>query len=205
MTNPDNHEVKKEPVGETLEDIRHNYSLKAPSNESDDNTIGGLLIKNHGWRESSVQAKQKSNNSISDMLMISAISNDLYAFENLMEKKYGEDFDLHLAAEFLDDETYEKLASIKDIDERREAVSQAIEEGINNGTIDPEEVKAFNPDFQNWIEVRSNERAQTLEKALKHEQNQDLKSQQESTFAAENNNQLEQGLDNMFSMKGPSM
>lgn len=195
MSDLDHQIQSKEASGETLEQTRHNYSVQARMAESDDPTYGGINIDRSGRQSSAIASKQKESRSVSDMLMINAIS-DLADLENMMTRKYGEDFDLHLAAEFLDGETYKQLASIKDIDQRREAVAQAIKEGLEDGSIDPAKLEAMNPEFAQWVDKRVEDHAQR-EMALDQKAEASVNLQQDQ--------RLEQSAMDAFGPASPSV
>ena len=81
------------------------------------------------------------------------MSDRLAQIEANLVDKYGEYFAENLAAEYLDEETYKQLMSIEDQDERREQIAIAINQGIENGTIDPDAINE-NPDFAEWLDAR---------------------------------------------------
>lgn len=174
-------------ASETLEQTRHNYSVQAQISESDDNSHAGVMIKSSQQGKGGISGHKKDGRSINDLLMMNDTFQSLAAMENMMVKKYGEDFDLHLAAEFLDDETYKKLASIKDIDQRREAVAQAIHEGIENGSISAEAVDAFSPEFGQWANKRvEHGQEMTLKREAEIHQNVENASKLSSNSSLEN-------------------
>lgn len=156
LTGDDEYENGKPDAGESLEQTRHNYTMQAHMDESDDRSVAGLIVNTSGHRKSGGASSKKKAESVSDFLLLHELS--LAEFENHMEGKYGEDFDLLFAADFLDAETHEALARIQDKEQRREAVSVALQEGINNGKISREDIDAANPGFGRWIDSRTEAR-----------------------------------------------
>ncbi|MEW8626271.1 MAG: hypothetical protein AB2551_11005 [Candidatus Thiodiazotropha sp.] len=142
--------ARKESTGETLEKMRGNYYIALNMRGSDDNTLGGLNINTSGRANQATIAKKKVKQYTDGLLMV-ALQDQLAAIESAMADKYGEDFAENLAAEFLDEETYKAVIAIEDPEERRRAIARAINEGIKNGTTDPDEVYK-NPDFKEWLD-----------------------------------------------------
>ena len=163
MSGDDEHRDGRPGAGESLEQTRHNYTTQAHMDESDDRSVAGLSVNTSGHRKDGGVSGRKKAESVSDFLLLHEMS--LTEFENQMEDKYGEDFDLLFAAGFLDAETYEALARIQDKEQRREAVSVALQEGINNGTISREDIDAASPDFGRWIDSRTEARLERVRAA----------------------------------------
>ncbi len=133
--------------GETLEQIRHNLSMSGI-----DEDVAGIMLKPNYQREDSPEAKKKKDRAANDAIFdatlrlsqqLSQATADLHTMEADMAKLYGEDFDLNFAAEFLDDEEYKRIASMKDINERRAEVARMINEGLENGTINTKDLEQF--------------------------------------------------------------
>ena len=141
-------------VSETLEQIRHHFSVTLKMHGSDDATMGGLNINTSGRTDSVILSKDKQRRATYDMIFMAMLDQQLEMIERAMIKKYGEDFAEQFAAELLDEETFNALMQIKDPEERRQAFADAINEGVRNGTIDAEH--AFrNPDYKEWLHARS--------------------------------------------------
>ena len=134
----------------SLEEIRHNYSVSAKMNNSDDTSIGGININPSG-RTGELLGVDKDKKAAREFLLMTML-NDIDAMEASLVDKYGEDFAENLAAEHLDEDTYMRLMAIEDQDERRRQIAIELNEGIGNGTIDRNAID--NPDFKEWIEKR---------------------------------------------------
>ncbi len=99
------------PVGETLEQIRHNYFTTLNMNGSDDASMGGLNIDRSGRRDGAIQSKDKKDRDFYDMILTSTLEkmrSELADLETQMEKrfealrgKYGDDVIGGMAATFL--------------------------------------------------------------------------------------------------------
>lgn len=148
-------------------------------------------------RENDIKKKQEQ--SAKDLLVtLEQIRQQFEKLEAQMIDKYGEDFAEQFAAELLDEETYKKIMEIEDQEERRQAIAEAILKGIEDGTIDPEEVFK-NPDFKQWLEAN----AKIIEARAAIENNgQSLK---DNTINHDNEQRanLEQGFDSIFANNGP--
>jgi len=130
------------------------------------------------------------------MLLLAELSRQLEAITNDMIAKYGEDFADNLAAEFLDEETYKKLMKIEDPEERRKAIAHAINDGVQNGTIDADAAYK-NPDFKGWLDKHKEvvQQAYETETSL----SRDMKASTESPSSSTNDdNKLEQNLNSLF-------
>jgi len=167
--------------GKALEELRANYFIQASMSGSDDSSVGGLNINQSGRKNDIVSGKSKSKKLVDDFLLYSDIIDSL-------EQKYGVDFAENWAAELLDDETYKQLMQIEDQDERRIAIAKAIQDGIKNGTIDPEKVTA-NPDLEEWLETSNAD----LQHIAKH-----ADAAADSRYENENSSNIEASLDSVF-------
>ena len=116
--------------------------------------------------------------------------NDISLMEANLADKYGEDFAENLAAEHLDKETYMKIMAIEDQEERRDAIAEALLDGIENGTIDPD---TLNGDIRSWLDAKEQaHQTQELESARSNSVlNNDLVA----------SNTEESTLDNLFASK----
>lgn len=184
--------------GETFEQIRHNLSMSGI-----DEDVAGIMLKPNYKRDDSPEAKKKKDRAANDAIFdatlrlsqqLSQATAELHTMEADMAKLYGEDFDLNFAATLLEDD-YKRIASIKDIDERRAEVARMINEGLENGTIKPKDLEQFGG-AMDWTK--------------QHDKVADLKQEHELQLKNEltNNNdiatQQNMGLDNQFSAFTPS-
>ena len=147
-----------------IERLRHDFLVRAQMNGSDAQSVAGLKINNSGqiYNESSDEGKQRKR--LAELLLL--IDPTLVQVEDYMERKYGRDFDLLIAVQYLDQDRYDTLAKIENLDERREAVSLALQEGIDNGTISREEMDATNPDYGIWMDSRTDARLERNKTAI---------------------------------------
>lgn len=95
-----------------------------------------------------------------DMILIAMID-DIEAMELALEDKYGEHFAENLAAEHLSEEKYHQLMAIEDQDERRRQIALALNDGVENGTIDAD-ILFENDDIKDWVNVRAAEVEQRM-------------------------------------------
>ena len=92
--------------GKDLEAMRHNYFIAAKMSGSDDASVAGLAINQSGRNNNDlVSKKKKQDDSISDLLLI----------EDSMIAKYGANFAEQFGAEFLDEETVNRIMQIEDL------------------------------------------------------------------------------------------
>jgi len=143
-------------IGDSLETIRHDFYVMTKMAEAGDNTIAGIMINQSGRTEFSALGETKDEKRERDMRFL-LLLNDIQQMELQLEAKYGENFAEQLAAEHLNEDTYNRLMEIEDKDERRRAIALALKEGIENGTIDPNAID--DPQLKDWIEARAQERA----------------------------------------------
>lgn len=152
------------PDGETLERIRHNYYIQALTSESDELSIGGLTINQSGRGNYSSAEKKKRDQAMNEILLLSMLEDQLADIEQGMIDKYGEDFAENLAAEYLDTKIYMALMKIDDPQERRRTIADAINTGIQNGTIDSDKVLK-NPDNKEWLIAHEDVKQEKLNNA----------------------------------------
>jgi hypothetical protein len=164
-------------VGESLETIRHNFYVMTKMLEAGDNTIAGIMINSSGRTEFSELGETKDEKRERDMRFL-LLLNDIQQMELQLEAKYGENFAEQLAAEHLDEDTYNRIMEIEDQDERRREIAKALKEGIDNGTIDPAALDN-DPQIREWIEARAQEREHKINSELSIEK--DINSVESST------------------------
>lgn len=147
--------------GKELDALRQNYYIEASMRGSDETSIAGINVNTSGRHDNQLATNKKKKQSTQDILdYIAMLDNQLAIIENKMIDKYGEDFAENLAAEYLDKETYQKLIEIEDQEERRHAIAKAINDGIENGTIDAD--KITNPDFKEWLDIHKDKYQQLM-------------------------------------------
>ena len=187
--------------GETFEQIRHNLSMSGI-----DEDVAGIMLKPNYERDDNPEAKKKKGRAANDAIFdatlrlsqqLNQAQFDLREMEQSMEALYGEDFDLNFAATLLEDD-YKRIASIKDIEERRAEVARMINEGLENGTIKPEDLEQFGG-AMDW--TKQHEKVEELEQQM--EMQMQLKHEKE-LHASPDNPSVEQGLDNALSAPMPS-
>lgn len=118
------------------------------------------------------------------LFIMETLVNQIASLEATLEDRYGDNFAENLAAEYLDENTYKKLMSIEDQDERRHAIAITIGEGIANGTIDPSEIYA-DPVMKQWLEAHTEKERLITSELNSQSQNQGLEntSMQDETKA----------------------
>ena len=176
--------ARQRPPEQDLEELRQNYFIQATMQGSDDPSIGGLRVNVSGRKNEFAAGNGKAKKStLADELM----------FLDMLEQKYGEYFAENWAAELLDEETYSELMKIEDQAERRRAIAEAIQRGIDDGTIDPAEVQS-NPDLARWLEYEQ-EMSRNLTASL------EAGNQPQAQHELEQSDQLESGFSNLFDNK----
>jgi len=152
---------------------------------NDDGTMGGIRVNKSGRIESSLQSDKEKQHSRDMQLLL--LLHDIEQMEAQLEDKYGENFAENLAAENLDEDTYNRLMQIEDKDERRRQIALALKKGIDNGTIDP--TVFDDPQVREWIDARSEEQSLHID-----QQNIAEIKDAEATQSLENNSKLSSGL-----------
>lgn len=146
-------ECCKQPDDESLLQIRANYFTDIVMNERESTSAGGINIPQAGIANGVTERKKREKNAKDIAFAVKLMNDRLAQIEANLVDKYGEDFAENLAAEYLDEDTYKELMSIEDKEERRHAIANALNEGIGNGTIDPDAINE-NPDFKEWLDLR---------------------------------------------------
>ena len=202
-------ECRKQPDGKTLEQMRAHYFTDAIMNEKESPNTGGLniphadvleCIKDRKKREEYTKYITRILKSLNTRL--DALEAQLARIEDKLIRNHGKYFADELAAEYLDAETNKTLMLIQDDEERRHATANALNDGIENGTVDSVEIYK-NTDIKEWLDV-SKERENLIESK------QDLKGSKVDTVVAHENNveethltkenkSLESGLNSFFS------
>ncbi|ODS23241.1 hypothetical protein AB835_09800 [Candidatus Endobugula sertula] len=128
------------------------YELEALTANNDENIGGGRMVKTSAHSKTNQHEQDKKHRNL--LRAITEQQQILDQIDAAMVAKYGEDFAEQFAADLLDEQPYKKVMSIQDQKERREAIAEAINDGIATGTIDQQ--KAYeNPDFGNWLDKSS--------------------------------------------------
>lgn len=176
-------ECRKQPDGETLEQLRANYFTNIVMNERESTSAGGINIPQAGITNG-VKEKKEREKTAKDMAFAVKLMNDRLAqIEAKMVDKYGEDFAENFAAEYFDEDTYKDLMSIQDQEERRREIAKAINEGIENGTIDPDTINE-NPDFSEWLDVRKEKELNITSQKVENSNSVEFEPKTESGFDA---------------------
>jgi len=193
-------ECRKQPDGETLEQMRAHYFTDAIMNEKESPNTGGLNIPHAGVIDA-IKDRKKREKYAKDIAFALKLLNDrLDALEDKLIEKYGEYFAENLAAEHLDEETYKQLMLIDDPEERRKQIAKAINDGLENGTIDKSIINE-NPDFKEWLDVsKEYELNELQETMISHEESkQQLKPDEFVNHNTDQKVNLESGFDALFS------
>ena len=185
-------ECRKQPDGETLEQMRAHYFTDAIMNEKDCTSAGGLNIPQADAIEAITnrkkQKKYAKNITFALKLLndrLAQIQAKLAQLEDELIRNHGEAFAAHLSIDHLDDETYNHIMVIQDTEERRHEFAKALNEGLENGTIDAD---AFDdkPEFKEWLDVRKekelNITSQKVENSQSMSNDADLKDDFGSLF-----------------------
>jgi len=178
-------------IGESLETVRHNLYIMTKMLEAGDNTIAGIMINQSGRTEFSELGETKDEKRERDMRFL-LLLNDIQQMELQLEAKYGENFAEQLAAEHLDEETYNRLMEIEDKDERRREIAKALKEGIDNGTIDPSALD--DPQLREWVDARSEEQ----QSYIAQQDTAKISTDTDPDFALQSNSDESQAFNKIF-------
>jgi len=191
-------ECRKQPDGETIDQLRANYFIDVAMNERDSTSAGGIIIPQAGIVNGVKERKERERSAKDIAFALKLLNDRLAQIEASLVDKYGEDFAENLTAEYLDEDTYKELMSIEDKEERRHAIANVIKEGIKIGTIDPATFNE-NSDFKEWLEVNNElEQQRVISKQINLE-NEVLSEQKiENTHEADQRIDLESGFDSLF-------
>ena len=116
--------ARKDPSGETLDQIRHNYTTLAQMRDLDVDNVAGLRINNPG-KNGSASGKQERDKKDTDNLVFQALLDDIERHLRELEArmavlaqqlkvKYGKDFVAGMASTFLTDEEKKGLETDED-------------------------------------------------------------------------------------------
>ena len=175
----------KQPDGETLKQMREHYFTDAIMNEKESPNTGGLNIPQADAIECIKERKKREEYAKYITSILKTLNNRLDALEDKLIEKYGEYFAATLAVDHLDDETYKHIMATQDDEERRHKFAKALNEGLENGTIDAD---AFDdkPEFKEWLDVRKekelNITSQKVENSQSMSNDADLKDDFGSLF-----------------------
>jgi len=209
-------ECRKQPDGETLEQMRANYFTDIVMNERDCTSAGGLNIPQAGIINGVKEKKERKKHAkdvafalklLNDRLV--ALEAELAWIEDKLIRNNGVYFADDLAAEYLDAETNRTLMLIQDDEERRHAVAKELNKGIENGTLKSEKIYE-NTDIEKWLTVSKDYEETKLEVSQTvHDKNaQQLVSGEPITQNTKINHDISDGneesvFDDIFTNKGP--
>lgn len=129
------------------------------------------------------KSKEKQHTDMTMLLiLLNQLERNLEILEANLAVKYGENFAEQLAADLLPLEKFEELIKIEDDEERRRAIAQAINDGIRNGTIDPNDPR-INDDYREWLDKHDEVSGAVLE-ASKNPATASLDERSEVSYAA---------------------
>ena len=176
-------ECRKQPDGETLAKMRDHYFTDAIMNEKDCDSAGSINIPNTGAIHAIKQKKEREKYAKYLTTALKILNDRLDALEDKLVDRYGEYFAAHFAIDHLDDETYKHIMAIQDDEERRQEFAKALNEGLDNGTIDAD---AFDdkPEFKEWLEVRKEKELNITSQKVENSNSIDIKPNTEGGFDA---------------------
>lgn len=133
-------------------DLRTNELLGQVSGSVDGRIDNGAGLA--GRRRSDQQEKAKAKSRNDDRVLMVLLDN-IARMESDLAHRYGENFagdllsDLH-AQGLVEEQEYTRIMAITDDTERRRAIALRIQEGLENGTIRPEDLEGH-PWAQDWL------------------------------------------------------
>lgn len=130
----------------------------------------GAGLANRRRSEQQERAKAKSRN---DDRVLMALLDNIERMENDLADRYGENFagdllsDLHVKG-LVEEQEYTRIMAITDDTERRRAIAVRIQEGLENGTIRPEDLEGH-PWAQDWLSEHQKATDEMTREAARYE------------------------------------
>jgi len=134
-------------------EAKTNYELGQNSGSIDSRIAIGAAQANRRRGERESKAKAKARNDDTTLL---AILNDIARLEDELAQQYGDGFAGDLLADLnakglIETQEYTRIMAISDDTERRRTIALRVQEGLDNGTIKPSDLKGH-PWAQEWLE-----------------------------------------------------
>ncbi len=122
-------------------------------------SIANLLVRFNRDQRSRTE-KERQARSRNDSTTLSMLLDDLAEFEAGLAADYGDNFAENLFSDLnakglISDEDHKEVMSIQDEAERKKAMAAKIQEGLDDGTIKPEDLEGH-PWSQEWLEKHKN-------------------------------------------------
>ncbi|WP_438729243.1 hypothetical protein ACR9YC_02130 [Parasphingorhabdus sp. DH2-15] len=151
-------------------EARNNEQLGQASGSVDGRIAIGVAQANRrrGERDEKAKAKARANDNV-----LAAILDDIARMESDLANQYGANFAGDLLADLcakglIEDDEYTRIMAIEGDTERRRAIALRIQEGLNNGTIKPDDLKGH-PWAKDWLKEHGKATAEMTRQAARHE------------------------------------
>lgn len=175
---PDEEDVRKAEREVTRMEKREDHDISMMDEDKAASTgrlvsAAGAAKHSDSKAERDKREKSKNDNTYLQLQL------QLDAMETSLALKYGDNFALDLVSDLVEDghftdEDYKRFASIKDPEERRRAIAEAIQEKIDAGEIDPADLKDH-PWAKDWLDLHEQAVAKRDMKAEAIVQNKEVK------------------------------
>jgi len=157
-------------------------SLRAAKTEEllgqDSGAIDGRIERGAALasRRRSQQANQAKAKARTADTVLAAILDDIARMERDLVAQYGQGFAGDLLADLcakglVADDEYARIMAIEDDTERRRAIAMRIQEGLDNGTIKPEDLQGH-PWAREWLDKHKQATAEMTRQAAQYERGQ---------------------------------
>jgi len=151
-------------------DTRIDELLGQNSGAVDGRIDRGAALANRRRGERNDKAKNKARNDDSTLM---SILMDIDRLEKSLAVQYGENFagnlfsDLHVSG-LIENDEYQRIMAIDDDTEHRRAIALRIQEGLDNGTIKPEDLNGH-PWAKDWLKEHGKATAEMTRQAARYE------------------------------------
>jgi len=127
---------------------------------------GSALAKHH---EAVRKQAERGRRSTSDSAFLQMLDQQIRDFEAATAKVYGEDFAENLLADLqekglVSDDDVDRINKIADQDERRREIAKLIKQGIDDGSIKPEDLDGH-PWSKEWLDLHAKRQAEAKREA----------------------------------------
>lgn len=111
-----------------------------------------------------IQTREAKQSKGSGTMLFLSLLNQIEDMESALAEKYGENFAEDLFSDLaeeglIEDEEYRRIMGIEDQTERRQAIARSIQDGIESGRINPDDLQGH-PWANDWLDLHEEASAQ---------------------------------------------
>ncbi|WP_416877416.1 hypothetical protein [Litorimonas sp.] len=142
--------LKERLQAEQKAEIAHNAGMQVGTALNE-----GIILDDAGARRTIQQTEQERQKRAKESVSLHETLESLRDYEKGLADKHGEHFAENLLSDLnqdglIEDDDYKRIMSIEDQEQRRVAIAAAIQDGLDSGRIQPEDLKDH-PWAQDWL------------------------------------------------------